>query len=351
MGIKIAQRIPPYFLAGGASLILGLLSFGGMFALTPLWPLALGTLVLAVAYDYEIYQQNLTGAFNKLFFVRNYLKNHLAKEFLKNNFPIKNPNQLKDDRPEFFKQYEQQLLMLHDFEHKHLDKAAKIRKKNIEKNMRNLELWFAKQLFLKRDKRKTNAFEENTLGIPQWLVELKKTGTDKLLRDEAQKTLKIRRRLFYAVGAFSIFSAGFMALGTTYLLSETILLIPIMATVSAAIPPAGLLIVAIIAGIAYGFLTYNAVTDMINNKTMQKFLAKLLLIRTEGFTLRNVLITLSTLSLIAIAVGLTVCTAGTWWTVAKETTPLFSWLLKLPDFIMGIINPIINICYKSTIIC
>src|SRR3990167_7820369 len=224
MGTKTLKRIPPYFLAGGASLILGLLSFGGMFALTPVWPLALGTLVLAVAYDYEIYQQNMSGAFNKLFFVRNYLQHHLAREFLKHHFPLKDPNNALDNRPEFFKQYEQQLLMLHDFEHKPLNKDAKKRKKNIERNLRHLEAWFTKQLFLKSKKTTPHDIKDNALGIPQWLDELKKPNSKKSLRDEVQETLRNRHRLFYAVGAFSVLSAGFMTVGTTYLLSQTVAL-------------------------------------------------------------------------------------------------------------------------------
>ncbi len=48
------------------------------------------------------------------------------------------------------------------------------------------------------------------------------------------------------------------------------------------------------------------------------------------------------LVLAGLAVGLTVCTAGTWWTIAKESRPLYSWMSKMPNFVMGIINPLIT---------
>lgn len=84
----------------GASLILGFLSFGGMYALWPVLPLAFAGFALSVAYEGEIYLQNIKGALNKLFKF-NYLKNYLAKEYLLNHFP----NTDEENCPQFFKDY------------------------------------------------------------------------------------------------------------------------------------------------------------------------------------------------------------------------------------------------------
>jgi hypothetical protein len=99
---------------------------------------------------------------------------------------------------------------------------------------------------------------------------------------------------------------------------------------------------AAIAGTAYGLLTYNAVTDLINNNTVVKWYNKLKEDLKQGVTLRNLFMTTTAVFLVALAVALTVCTAGTWWTIATNARPLFSWMSTMPSFIMGVINPIIT---------
>ena len=84
---KIPRYLALFLLTFGASLILGFLSFGGMFALWPILPLAFSAFVLSVAYEGEIYLQNIKGALNKLF-KHNHLQRQLANNYLLNNFPI-----------------------------------------------------------------------------------------------------------------------------------------------------------------------------------------------------------------------------------------------------------------------
>lgn len=66
---KRFKKIPRYValasLTIGASLILGFLSFGGMYALYPILPLAFAAFGLSVAYEGEVYLQNIKGAFKK----------------------------------------------------------------------------------------------------------------------------------------------------------------------------------------------------------------------------------------------------------------------------------------------
>ena len=98
---KTAQNITLYLLTIGASLILGLLSFGGMYALMPLLPLAIGSFALSIGYEGEVYLQNLKGALKKLFAPNHLLLTH-AYQFLQQHFP-KNINE--KDVPQFFKDY------------------------------------------------------------------------------------------------------------------------------------------------------------------------------------------------------------------------------------------------------
>ena len=347
MNPETLKRLPSYLLAGGASLTFGLLSLGGLFALAPIWPLAIGAFGLAVIYEYQIYKQNTFNALNKLFFVKNYLKNDLATQFLKTHLTEEHVN---DERFPFFSEYKALLLQIDELEHDELDEKSTRIKKKLKKTQQQMEAWFAEQLFLKNKPTKTSEKPNSyTNQIQRWLDEAMNTKTGEKLRiaaDEAQKTLQSRRRGFYLVVSVSVLGAACMTLGTTYLLSETMAIIPLIATISATMPPAVLLIMAATAGIAYGLLTYNAITDMISNETFQKMYYRLrdfvVHARNNQLTWNEVKMTLATVFLVSLAVALTVCTAGTWWTVAKETAPLFAWLSKVPGFVIGIIQPVVT---------
>ncbi|WP_347251853.1 hypothetical protein [Legionella sp.] len=326
------KKIPYYLLLSlltfGASLIIGFLSFTGMFTIVPLLSLAIGSFVLSVAYEGEIYLQNIKGALNKLFFKRDYLKNHLANEYLLKQFTNDPPviNTGSEDCPPFFKDYEAQLKLLSKFGHKRLDKDSRKRKKQIEKTLRDMEKWFALQLF-STDK---EGYEETNLTdyerkLRDWL---KIHG-----QDEAKELLQQRQKTFTAVKVFSTLAGIFMSLGTTYLLVEAFGALPFLAAIPFATLPAIIIPMAILAGAAYTFLIYNAVTDMINNDSLRKWYRNLRDDLKNGVNARTVFMAISAVVLLTLTVALTICTAGTWWTVAKNTRPLFAWMGKIPNLI------------------
>lgn len=76
-----------------------------MFTLAPFLGLAIGAFILSVAYEGEIYLQNIKGALHKLF-KPNYLKNQLAKDYLFNLFDKKLVKTQDENCPQFFKDYE-----------------------------------------------------------------------------------------------------------------------------------------------------------------------------------------------------------------------------------------------------
>ena len=354
---KLSRNLLLLLLTIGASLILGFLSFGGMFALWPILPLALAAFGLSVAYEGEIYWQNIKGAINKLF-KSNFLKHQLANEFLLQHL-LKPADTVEPDaanesdaagmsieqvpliasakapqskrKAQFFIDYEIQLALLREFGHKHLNKESRIRKKQIEKTLRDMEKWFALQVF-------SNKGAEGT-GTRYELEMLNSLDSEE--REKYKALLTGRAWTFHAVKAFSILAGAFMSLGTTYLLVEAMSIIPFFAALSFAALPVMIVPMALVAGAAYGFLTYNAVTDMISNDTLNKWRLKLLKDLKEK-PVRGVIMTIAAVILVGLAVALTICTAGTWWTIAQETRPLFTWMSKMPGFIMGIINPIIT---------
>ena len=201
---KIAYKLALFLFVIGASLILGFLSFGGMFALLPLLPLAIAAFVLSVAYEGEIYKQNIKGALDKLF-KNNYLKNQLAKEYLlKEYLPKRFPkhpknaediedkenaedkeDEEKNDYPEFLGTYEKQLKLLDAFGDKRLTKTSKKQKKKIEKTLKDMDKLFALQLFPahKNQKKGSPYIEELRVWLAKeeqhrakWQTQLKKRG-------------------------------------------------------------------------------------------------------------------------------------------------------------------------------
>lgn len=331
------KKIPRYLalrsLTMGASLIIGFLSFSGMFTLWPVLPLAFASFGLSVAYEGEVYFQNIKGAWNKLF-KRDHLKYQLANDYLLNNFP---DNTLEDTCPQFYRDYEAQLNLLHQFGHKHLDKSSRAQKTQVEKTLRDMEKWFATQLFADK-KETTKTAETYAEKLRAWLAE-----NQQVKQDACKAKFGTQYRIFQGVKVFSILSGLFMGLGTTYLLVEALSVIPMFIALPFTTWPLLILPMASIAGIAYGLLTYNAVTDMISNDTLRKWFNSLKNHFTnDGITLQNVFISTTAVLLVALALVLTICTAGTWWTVAKETRPLFTWMGKMPGFVMGVINPLIT---------
>ncbi|MFJ1268448.1 hypothetical protein ACD661_07780 [Legionella lytica] len=320
---KIPYNLALILLTTGASLILGLLSFSGMFALIPVLPFAIATFVLSVAYEAEIYLQNIQGALGKLF-KYNYLQNQLAREFLLEHFPkdINHP-----DCPPFFVNYAALQLKL--------KKAPnKTTKKQIKKLLKEMEQQFALQLFAGAE---NLSVADDKSGLQAWLD--KQNEQVKAAQAELQK----RRRNFRIVAAFSTLSALFMGLGSTYLIMEAFSAIPWIAVIPFAYWPLMIVPMAVIAGAAYGLLTYNTVTDLISNDTITNWFTRVHShFKEEGFSARNLLMASMSLVLAGLAIALTLCTAGTWWTIATNARPLFDWMGKMPKFVMGGINPLIT---------
>jgi len=317
------KKIPYYLAVGvltcGASLILGLLSFTGMIGLYPILGLAIASFGLSVAYEGEIYLQNIKGAYDKLF-KTNYLERRLAKTYLLEHFPE------GDDVPQFFKDYKAQLERLATFGHKNLNADSLARKKREEKVLSDMEKLFALELF-QAEGRQESLF---TTELRDWLAN----------NQQAETIAKLESRSIgsYFIKFGSTVAAVFAGFGTTYLLMEAFAVIPFLAAVPA-IWPAIIIPLAVVAGVAYGMLVYNAVMDFINNETLKKWYNKFDSDwKKEGLSLRNVGMAVITLSLLALAAILTVFTAGTWWTVADKAVPLYEWMKKIPTLAIGIVT-------------
>lgn len=318
---KLPYHIALSLLTAGASLVLGFLCFGGALVLWPSLPIAFGAFVLSIAYEGEIYLQNITGALKKLL-KPHYLERRISNQYLLEHFPA------NDECPQFFKDYKAQLKLLHKFEHKRLDKASRKRQKEVERNLRRMEKWFSHQFFtLKNNGEILTPYEQE---IHDWL---------KQPAQQRDYDATIRRNSLVKFAKWFSFLTGFlMSFGTTYLLVETFAVIPVLATIPFAVLPFLIIPMALVSGAAYGLLTYNAATDMIANDTLKKWYQTLRDDLRKGLSWHTVLMTGTAAFLIALATVLTICTAGTWWSIAKSARPLFSWMAKIPSGFMAFIG-------------
>lgn len=323
---KIPYYLAPWFLMAGASLTIGLLSFGGILALWPVLPLALAAFVLSVAYEGEIYLQNIKGSLKKLF-KSHHLERQLAKKCLLDHFP----EVVDENCPQFFRDYERQLQMLHKFEGKRLNKASRDRKQHVEKTLVDMEKWFAVQLF--SDKEPATAYQTE---LREWFD---KSG----LRAKFQAKSKVRQTIYQGLKVFCATAGVFMGLGTTYLLVEAFTIIPWLAALPATVVPMLIVPMAMIAGVAYGLLVYNAMTDMIATEMVTKWINKLKNDFQDPKKFgRSLVMGTGLVLMFTLTLALSICTAGTWWTVARTSAPLFRWMGKMPAFIMFVLNPLIS---------
>lgn len=335
---KVMKYIAWSFLTIGVSLLLGFLSFGGMFAflsagtMLALWPILSTSLVafgLSVAYEAEVYFQNIKGAWNKLF-KRNYIKQTIAKDYLLDkitNLDLENDPEC----PQFFKDYAAQYLLVKRYGEKRLTNKDTADKKRAKSILADMEEWFALQLFAEKSIQATSDYE---IALQNWL--------EKNQQEECHAKLSKHRLSFNLAKVFSVLSGLFMGFGTTYLLVEAFTTLPFFAVLPIMAWPVIIVPLAAIAGAAYAFLTYNAITDMINNDTVRKWWKKFRGYFTEPVSTANVFMAITSIILVILAIGLTICTAGTWWTIAKYAQPLFSWMAKIPSFVMGVLNPLIT---------
>ena len=334
---KIPYYLAPWFLMAGASLTIGLLSFGGILAIWPAVPVAFAALalpvafaafILSVAYEGEIYLQNIRGSLKKLV-KSNHLERELAKVCLLDHFPETSAANC----PQFFKDYERQLQLLHLFEGKRLNKASRKNKRHIEKTLTDMEKWFAVQLF--STSTDLTGYQDD---LRMWL-----DAHEQASRSNAQKKRGSRHLIYQGLQLFCLTAGVFMGLGTTYLLVEAFAVIPLLAALSAATLPIIIVPMAVIAGVAYGLLVYNAMTDMVATEMVTKWLNKLRkdFADPEKFG-RSVAMSVGLSVMFVLTLALSICTAGTWWTVAKTSQPLFRWMGKMPSFIMLMINPLIS---------
>ncbi len=178
---------------------------------------------------------------------------------------------------------------------------------------------------------KTYEFHHRKLA--QWIS----ADRDVWKRKLAKHTL--HSRLAFVVSAFS---GLIMGIGTTYLIMESMAAIPLLAAIPLSFFPPVIGPLALIAGVAYGLLIYNSLTDILLDDPFKKFFDRVRSnMHYENMTLKKGLMLGLSLLLFLVTIFLTICTAGTWLTVFHKTKPLFTWISHIPNILLNVIIPIL----------
>jgi hypothetical protein len=289
----------------GASLLLGLLSFSGMFALWPLLSLAIISFVLSVLYEGEIYQKNINQALDKLL-NQNLIAQKIGKEALDE---LRVPHSNRNDTPIYIQNYD-----------KHSNSKQKTK----------MEVLLGKILLQHKNDQTSGNFPEDI-----------QKALNNLTPSRWQKRAKILESRNNRIKLFSILTAIVMTLGTTYLLLDTLAVMPYLA-ISATALPYVVIPLAIISGIAYGFLTYNSLASFLLDHSLTdwwKNFKNQLTKSPKDF--KQILFVIGASLIFLLNLTLTLCTAGTWWTLMNQTRKVWPWLQNIGIQFLQSITPLI----------
>ncbi len=311
----------------GATLSLGLLSLAGFYALTPVMGVVITAFGLSMLYEAEIYHANIKSGLGKLldndFF---YLleANKLLEEILSTNISCA-----------FLDDYKVHLDYLHRLEHlKKRSKAQQLALKKAEAKKEAMLRFFMKTLFSDEASLTTDYSQALLTNINTFLSSRNETPKSLKARIE-QKQRVIKRFVFPS----ALVVGGLFGLGSLFLMCDALGVLSFI-SLSAAAMPYLVIPLAIAAGLGYIFLTFNSLSDMVWNDSVRQWVKELKHECKEGKKAYAITLVLASLILVAITLSLTLFTAGTWWTLAKNKQGVIPFMLKIPKAITAYIVPI-----------
>ena len=301
----------------GASLLLGLLSFAGMYILMPLLGVSIAAFVLSVIYEGEIYQRNIENALEKL------LDGHYTSELLGEEYLDNLKALTKDEKaalPHFFKTYLK--LKAIDSDGNAHPSAAR------QKRLKLMHIWLGQLMIA------------NTAKTPYAQKVLNSVTDLKAWQEKANNTNRYHRY----IQIFSAIAAALMSLGTVYLILEVLPTLPFLSIAPVALPFV-VLPMAVIAGIAYGFLSYNALTDFLLKNNLKEWWQDIKSqLTSPDRNSKTIFFAIFSALVFALNLSLTLFTAGTWWSVVNASQTTWSWLKNpIIRLTSALIAPVVSI--------
>ena len=400
---KHATTAAAAILSLGSSLTLGLLSFGGCYALAPSIEFGLTSFSLASLYEGEIYFQNIKQALKKLF-DPNHFDNQLAedviKQILENEYrqllETKYKLKIQNDLSGFIDEdvLAKDIRQLSDDEYKLLKSAILNQPRQAPASLsdasqciecsipqantfecsinKDIPLFFIdyqraqhKSSLLKSYKDPTPAqilasekaekdlehmqhffylaLGENTNIDEPYATEL----TAYLMPEEKENNINAKELIEKANRKKILIKFGFIccaAASTIFSLGSVYLILETLAVLSFITLPLPIIIgLSVICGIATAALTANSLADMIWNETLSKWYNDIeIAIKDTDNPAKAWLLSIGSVVLIGLAACLTVFTWGTWWTITDEIKKIPNLLKNIPTFITKTLLPSVS---------
>lgn len=312
----------------GASLIIGLLSFSGIYVILPSLLLGATFFTLSTIYEAQILGENIDGALQKLFSADR-LEYDLSLQYLLDSFRTLDPN-LQEKWPSFYIDFAEELMTYDQLHHTPNGAETRRLRKESEEKLKE-KLTFFHQIITQKRKDDPALIEHLNISAPNQVSFI----------EQFQTHFSRNKPFQFAAKIFSAMTMALMTLGTTYLLTEAFLTIPFFASLSVAFWPILILPMAVISAAAFASLTYNTLSNIITHHKIQKrFLAFKEDIQKNGLHAKNIIPLAITAILTTLAALLTICTAGTWLTIAKETPAIIRGMRHIPSFVMNVLLPL-----------
>lgn len=228
--------------------------------------------------------------------------------------------------PLFFKNYHYLNNKIKELEHKKTNSISlRIAKYRAKQELKLMQRYFAKEFF--------DEPTSDEIKISHLKFFFNNENNAKYIQ-VIKKNIQVKRKQINAGFYFSVISAALFSIGSVYLILETLATLTFIT-----LPLPAILAMSAICGAAYGLLTYNSLSDLVWNNTIQDWLKDLKnSIARPNKTKAILKVTLS-IGLVVLAACLTIFTAGTWVTIGKHCKNLPGILMKIPAFISKILIP------------
>jgi hypothetical protein len=312
---KYAQSAASGLFSGGATVSAGFLSFAGMFIISPGLSLCLTALVLAIAYEGQVYHEGISKALRRLFDY-NYLKKGLAdREINVALGKLKKQYrhlQIENISNRFLATYFELQSFIHAVEHDHhLSVELAAEKEKAEDQLEDLKLSFVKQL----NNRNTRAKLTTQEDFIEAIIGRKR---DALRKEIFRKSWLISLSWIFAIAGG--ISSGFAGL---YAISEGVATLALTFPLVAAIPFSVVAGLAVFAAFGYTFMLYQTMSDAVQqyNGEWRKYCKPKVGESPWTYRLRMAGIT----TVVALGIFATVATAGTWWFATNRGALLVNW--------------------------
>ncbi|MES2218840.1 MAG: hypothetical protein V4501_10575 [Pseudomonadota bacterium] len=349
MNIKnISRQVFSGVFTGGATVAAGFLSFAGMFIIAPGLGFCLTALVLAVAYEGQIFNEAISKALRRMFdqdFLKKGIADREIKQYLRKIKLAKHaqntsvaeseielfPSDVKNNI--FAAAYLEQSKVAHKHNHD-ATPACAAQQVEAEQELETLKIYFVEQLGKKRKSWATLNPQEQ--AVKDIIGDKQKA----LLKEIKRKQWLIRFSWLFAIGGGV--SSGFAAFSA---IQEGVATLAASFSVLSAIPGGVLVALAVFAAFGYTFMLYQTTADMVQayDGEWRKYCER----REDETATLHVLRMVGMVLVAGVGIFATVATAGTWWYATNKG----AMLLRLGESAaQGIRNISVPLMAVSTLI-